>query len=358
MRNIGDDPVRRFYSSGQGWNMFNSALLTQELREFLQEEIEFVDYVTSRMGRQCSRLVEIGCGYGRYLEWASRRGLSYFGLDLVPWLADMGSLRAQQLQMQFPNWQGHVENASVDQIDQILLAQTQIDITAGRPLVLFPFNCFGNLNRVEAVMQALSRLGADVLISTFKDDEETITIRKAYYQNCGYETNLTHSRISNGVLIQADEGLRAYAYSIRYLKELFERHGFALASPVKNLSRIGVGLLFQPHKARTEESVQTDCSMSVRLMIAQPCPKSSTELLEILEGSARVVELMGHQLSVETTLPCERGAIVRVMTEKDECLGEVLEVVQFSPETVRLSLGLRTISSDLLTLMQNRRRAP
>ena len=72
--------------------MFDARFLTKEVKVYLDDEEAFVEHV---MSSGYDYLVEVGCGYGRYLDWAMSRGYSYAGLDIVPWMVDIGRVRAE-----------------------------------------------------------------------------------------------------------------------------------------------------------------------------------------------------------------------------------------------------------------------
>ena len=84
--------IEQFYGERKGLEENVPTLIFSLLRSeaYLTEEEEVL---LEAMMRGYSRLVEVGCGYGRYLNWAVSRGYDYLGLDIVPWLVELGQLR-------------------------------------------------------------------------------------------------------------------------------------------------------------------------------------------------------------------------------------------------------------------------
>lgn len=233
MRN---EHVRQFYGDSLGWNMFDAKFLTPALEEFLDIESASLSEVFETHP-QYNHLVEVGCGYGRYLNFALDRSLAYDGLDLVPWLINIGKIRVQRAQGSCAHARCAVHNLSAEKLSALL-----DDPIANRrkwcSMVFFPFNCFGNIARLREVMETLQKAGSDVFISTFQLDAVTTELRKTYYANCGFR-RLESRLCDQGVIITSEEGLHAYAYSQEFLTDLFAEYGFQCNS-IELLGRIGI----------------------------------------------------------------------------------------------------------------------
>ncbi|MBX9690490.1 MAG: class I SAM-dependent methyltransferase [Candidatus Obscuribacterales bacterium] len=213
--------IGQFYGERKGWRMFDAKSLTPEIKRYLNAESEFL---ARAMQNGYGTLIEVGCGYGRYMEWALSRNFGYLGLDIVPWLVDMGQLRAKQAQLKFPNSRAAVILHAAEDLDKIL-KNLSADHPLQNSLVFFPFNCLGNVAHFDMVLDALKNAELDVLVSTFKTDASATKIRKDYYKNCGYE-KLNSRILKQGLLIVSEEGFHAMAYHEDILINAFKKRGF------------------------------------------------------------------------------------------------------------------------------------
>lgn len=216
--------------------MFDSSFLTTELELYLATEANILNGVVDNS--KINHLVEIGCGYGRYALWAAERRLRYDGIDLVSWMIDIGKLRLKKIRHLHPAFQGQVHHLPAANVLSLFEKQPSQE----RPLLFFPFNCFGNISDLKSTLENLRGFNGDLFISTFKVDEPTTEIRKIYYSRCGY-TAVKHQTISEGTLVTSDEGLHASAYSSIYLISLLQKYGFANVSQ-REFANIGLGYHF------------------------------------------------------------------------------------------------------------------
>jgi hypothetical protein len=299
---LSKERVTSFYSCLYGWNMFDAKLLTHELEQFLSEEGRVLETLCGQT-ESPTLLIEVGCGYGRYMRWSIAHGFSYLGCDLVPWLIDMGQIRLAALKKEHPDSQASLHTLSIERLAELMPG----DSGSVSTLVFFPFNCFGNLSNISPVMETLARCADEVFISTFRTDEITTTLRKAYYANCGYSDLVTY-KTQVGSLVSSKEGLHAIAYSADYLERLFARYGFELNSAV-NYGTIGVGYHFSPDKSQSAITQdiqhhlgQIEClPMPVTLSILQDNAQESHpgELLEFENYDTLLVGVTPHELYLE-----------------------------------------------------------
>jgi hypothetical protein len=233
-----EEDVRHFYDAGRGWNMFNAVYLTTALRHFLQQEkIVLGKLVTSQ---PIGHLLEVGCGHGRFMKWALRRQLHYDGFEIVSWLADLAAMSAGFLRAEYPPQRCQVHNHSVSEMERAFADIPPPTLNGQVGLVLFPFNCFGNVADREEVVAALARHTGQVLVSGFLTDGAATEQRAAYYAHCGY-TNVTWQEDDLGVLVRADEGLHSYAFRDDFLKAVFAGHGFQL---LQKSEFAGIGITY------------------------------------------------------------------------------------------------------------------
>jgi SAM-dependent methyltransferase len=239
-RKRSDLNVREFYTSGGGDRMFSAVMLTPAVAEFLSLEERFVVEVFGAL--KSRHLFEVGCGYGRYLRWAEGCGVDYDGVDLVSHLVEAGRRRLsgsastrQKLHV------GSCRDVAA-LFDQEGLGDRKSDV-----VVLFPFNCFGNVAEPERVVHSLRRIRARVLISGFLTTAAATEQRRAYYCNNQF-TALRDSRDARGVLFTSAEGLHSYAFDGDALEALLGAEGFKLTQ------RRALGPIAQAQLFEIEES--------------------------------------------------------------------------------------------------------
>lgn len=236
-RKLSDSHVREFYASGGGERMFEREHATDAVRTYLEEEAQHVVRVFERLSPR--HLFEVGCGTGSYLEWAERQHVDYDGVDLVSHLVEAGRkrLRGSAQTRQKLHVGSCREVASL--FDEEGLTERGTDV-----VVLFPFNCFGNVAEPSRVVQSLRRTGARVLVSGFLPNAEGTSARKEYYSKLGY-SSITEEHDRHGVLFSSAEGLHSWAMEPAVLDQLFEAEGFRLVERAA-LGPIGVASLFEP----------------------------------------------------------------------------------------------------------------
>jgi SAM-dependent methyltransferase len=240
--------IGQFYGERKGWRMFDAQFLTPEVGAYLTEEEEVL---LEAMQRGYKRLVEVGCGYGRYLNWAVSRDYDYVGLDIVPWLVELGQLRIGNARKKYPKANCRILLHPAEEIAGISDIANSPD---ERTLAFFPFNCLGNVSQFEAALDSLKDSKVDVVVSTFKTDGTATKIRKTYYQNCGYE-QLNSRLMKEGLLIVSDEGFHAMAYYFNWLMNAFRKRGFDLVATCESGA---VGSIYYFEHGQKNVSAETD----------------------------------------------------------------------------------------------------
>jgi len=230
--------LMRVYGHSHGWKMFDSRYLTPAVRTHLTREVDGLNAILAAFpGYQ--RFVEIGCGYGRLLEWSIGKGLCYDGLDLVSWIVHLGQIHSRRLLARYPRAQASIHCLPAEAVDTLFppcLFPT--------PAVLFfPFNCLGNVRRIADVLAAVARTPCDVIVSTFNTRPETTAARIAYYAACGFSQLESENR-PEGTLIRSMEGLHTCAYSDAHYRAMFDRFGFSQVT-VQEVGRHGHLLYFR-----------------------------------------------------------------------------------------------------------------
>ena len=156
------------FFSRYGGAMQDTSLFTPAIGDYLAAEMVFVEQVMRERG--LNHLLEIGSGPGRYRQWANERGLHYDGIDFVRDLVHKaepyggGPLRS------------HVHYASADDLDR-LFEREALHAADYKTLVLFPFNCFGNIAKNAKVIRHLATLELTAVVSTYQLTEDATNER-------------------------------------------------------------------------------------------------------------------------------------------------------------------------------------
>jgi hypothetical protein len=222
--------VRAFYAAC-GWRMFDAGALTAPVSAYLEAERALIERLLDESNSRIDRLVELGCGYGRLAPVAARRALRYDGVDLVDWLLDLGRLQA-----------GRCDDVYLHHCSAETLQSVVPKAPAG--LAVLPFNFLGNLGHPERCAAELRGLGVSVIVSGFETHAAATAARVDYYQRCGYQ--MTHvSRVADGVVVAASEGLLSLAYNAGALRDLMQRCGYRAVAQ-HSLGDVGRATVFVP----------------------------------------------------------------------------------------------------------------
>lgn len=236
-RKLSDSQVRDFYASGGGEKMFVREHSTPAVQAYLEAEALAIVRVFEKLSPK--HLFEVGCGTGSYLDWAEREHVDYDGVDLVSHLVEAGrkrltgSARTRQ--------KLHV--GSCREVAS-LFAEEGLTSRGTDVVVLFPFNCFGNVAEPSRVVHSLRRTGARVLVSGFLPNSEATTARREYYSKLGF-TSIAEETDRHGVLFTSTEGLHSWGMELAVLDALFEAEGFRLVQR-DQLGSIATASLFEP----------------------------------------------------------------------------------------------------------------
>jgi len=240
---IAEDNVAKFYGQNNGWRMFDGRILTAEVAAFLVEESRCIANYLENSANTLNQFVEIGCGYGRYLHVALKHKVSYRGVELVQWLAELGKARINACPLP-KNCSAQIEHLSAEHLHCLFPNPTQS--IAAKSCVFFPFNCFGNLSSPLRVLGELKGRNSEVIISGFSCSDKATQARIAYYARCGC-TGLSSRLRDTGVEISSDESLQSLAYQPEKLEMLLNEFGFRLTKRISH-SLIGEIFFLSPFK--------------------------------------------------------------------------------------------------------------
>lgn len=360
--------IQNFYARFGGWNMFDVSSLSIEVKDFLEAEVGILTEIFKNH-QSYEHLVEVGCGYGRYMKWAMEHKFRYDGIDIVDWFIDLAQARVENFRRIDHEIRCSAYHIAAESISEIVFEKGGAHHSA-RALVFFPFNCFGNVNSLSATVESLRDLGSDVIISTFKTDGVTSNIRKDYYEKCGY-TNLEISSFPAGALITSNEGLRAYAYEADFLQQLFEENGFKLEE-AREFDKIGKYFLFRyishskdfPLERRAfkrQKSIKT-----VQLMVLEESAKNSTEkshLMPLNYANALTKDFSLNSIRISLDRPVSEGYILKMdlllqssettegLSEKSsekilKLAGQVTKVIQLADNSYDIVVKLFNVSEE------------
>ena len=303
--------------------MFDSHPLTPELKGYLSAEAEFLGKVAKAGGYKT--LIEVGCGYGRYLDWALSRGYHYLGMDIVQWLVELGQLRTARAKKKFPDLSCGVIRHPAEEIDRAV-RELALDHPEQKALVFFPFNCMGNVAQFDTVVDSLAKTNLDLIVSTFKTDATSTKHRKEYYGKCGYE-QLNSRILKQGLLIISEEGFHAMAYHQDVLVNSFAKRGFELAQQDDSVT---VGNIFyfkhgNPGGKKEDAEVEVSTARGAAIEIAMyaivddpilhlnPESESSAELLTFQEYPVSCRAISSDLLQGRSGVAIEEGTPLRLV---------------------------------------------
>lgn len=232
-----DKDVKLFYAQRGGAKMLTEPCPSRHVMDFFKQERAALETIF-RKHPAYRGLLEIGCGQGRHLAWATNSGLHYHGVDLVPWLVQRAR---RSMAARIYSARCRLNVLSVNNIHKLLDAEKNA-LQPSASLAFFPFNCFGNLAQPRKSVAALAKCGIDSFVSNFRPAPIATLMRMHYYGQCGY-TGLTQETTPSGSLVRSAEGLSSYAYEPAYMDSLFDSSGYRKPETFE-LGKLGIGYLY------------------------------------------------------------------------------------------------------------------
>jgi WD40 repeat protein len=241
-----------FYAANGGNEILNVRNYPQTLLTFLEKErAAFLKGISqAKAERGYNVLVEVGCGELENIKIAQDTQLKYAGVEFSPGAAAAANRKISR---------NRIENATVQCVDILDLKPEDLAFNGeDRPIFIFPFNLLGNIAPISLLFSKLLYLGYDFMVSIYKTDSPTNTMRLAYYQNCGYKSIAMNEDDKGNIIFSSDEGLYTVAYSQRYLAKLLSAMGFKVST--SESSEYGLMLyaqsLCKPKQALTQQASQ------------------------------------------------------------------------------------------------------
>ncbi|XOU94692.1 MAG: methyltransferase domain-containing protein [Candidatus Kerfeldbacteria bacterium] len=199
-----------FYANGLGDQLIDESCYPQSIKDFLRDEEAYLTIISSSF----DILVEVGCMHGRYLDWTVKNGKKYIGIDPVKRYITVGKNSVSSLELDPEDYKfilGSAEDLP------LLLSDVLSNQSKGRVLLLFPFNCIGNMSDLSAVLKSVHDTGFSYLISTYNTDSYANYCRMEYYQQCGFKM-IKMDLKSEGILFTSVDDLHTIAYHINYFQ--------------------------------------------------------------------------------------------------------------------------------------------
>lgn len=332
--------IKRLSGDALGLNRFDARQLTPALAAFLSDESQTLNDIF-KTNPYYNHLIEVGCGYGRYLHWAVTRGLSYDGLEETPWFMEMAEVRLQRLQSAFPNVRGAIHAIPASKMG-ILLENTHDQHKHRCTLAFFPFNSFGVPTTGEDILKSLYHANADVVVSAFKPDAASSEIYAQYYSDCGYSDIQFHPH-KLGQRFFSNNGpgsLNLIAYEPDLLIQRFKKNGFILDT-TEETGTIGTMYHFKTATDKHNATQTFDPSdrryrretlalpVTLEVLEEKDLSRNSSQEESLLQpDSGRLLEfhrdtgvtqnISAGGLLVTSNQPLEGGMLIRVSIELSE----------------------------------------
>lgn len=240
-----------FYQS-HGWNMFDFGVLTDIVKLYLEREVNALDFIFEKYGFH--GLVELGCGYGRMLDWTIDKKANYYGVEIVKWLFELADVRIK-LKSKDSDLHLSAHHLCASHIHLVLnqLKNNHKQDALGKSLVFFPFNLVGNISDLDQTFSTIRKYNIPVLLSCFDDSELATKARAEYYNLCRYK-NIKYNKTDQGDFFTSDEGLNTVAFSKKYLGEFLKKHNFIIEETIPLLDGIATGYLLGRPELRLKQS--------------------------------------------------------------------------------------------------------
>lgn len=224
--------TRTFFETTLADRLMDPECFSAEIKDYLKQETAMVNAIESFI----DVLIEVGCMNGRYLDWAIEHKKRYIGIDIVA--RHIGAGRRAVLERGLPADSCQFLLGNAEEISQLIPPETLL-VDKARTLLLFPFNCFGNVVNVNRLMESLQRIDLPFFISSYQLTEYATACRFEYYKRCGYR-EINVFRDEAGVSFSSPDGLKTTAYHPEHLQQLFSGYGI----PIKVISWSSLNLAY------------------------------------------------------------------------------------------------------------------
>lgn len=207
------------YESIAGDKLVDQSLMPNCIRLMLEAETQLLD----RLSSQCEVLIELGCMYGRHLDWAAMKEKDYIGVDTSQRYFEIFKSR-QLLLPQSQMKAEFVHSSALDAISRLKCVKRLRESA----LFFFPFNSFGNMSNPKSIFRELTLNKLSFLISTFGVDNEATSCRTEYYLKSGI-TELSIKRLEERVIVTS-RGFRSIAYDDSFFAFMSHKNRSSITS--------------------------------------------------------------------------------------------------------------------------------
>lgn len=199
-----------FYRDHGASAIMRAAHFPDDMLPFFQMESLAVLEALSRYG--CSTLVELGCYDGRSLEVARAAGVEYVGIDV-----NAAAVKRVRCRIEA---EGLADRARA-QVGDAMRCTDWIDhVTAGRPLLLLPFNLLGNFPSPQALLKGIKQAGGVAVLSVFTASAAATDLRRDYYTACGINPLEQYTDADGGVIFRSGNTFQSRSFTPQALAEL------------------------------------------------------------------------------------------------------------------------------------------
>jgi hypothetical protein len=238
VNNGGINPTRENIQRNNLEQMVEPDNYTPEIKSYLCQSRQICTEILS--AGLHGDLIDIGCGDQGFSVNINSfainfNNISYHGIDI-----NAESIR--KLKSSIQRTHCHRLRASIHDGEKIydFIKENRLD----RVLTSFPFNVLGLRDNPKSCIESAIKAKSDILIYTYSLSRAATKIRKNYYKNCGFKEIKT-MEYYEGILISSNDGLRSWAYSQRFLQDLFSTTNYVYL--VGRFGNIGVFIYASSH---------------------------------------------------------------------------------------------------------------
>ncbi len=212
-----------FYSTPPGRQIMKVKNFTVDIKTYLEEERAIFTRILGNPKTEYNIVVEAGCGALTNIEVANCKTPKprYIGIDF-------DTTEISNAQEKIRDTEGY-ENASAKYLTVLDISRQKLNIAQSeseKPLILFPFNLIGNVAPISKLICNMVTEKLDFVISLYTTTPRAVSMRRQYYENCGYR-NIKHTidPLKSSVFT-SDTGMYTVAYDYAYIRNLLRSFGY------------------------------------------------------------------------------------------------------------------------------------
>lgn len=173
-----------------------------------------------------SRLIEIGCFDGRYMEFSSIYGIDYLGIDI--------NSIGQKLFKQKSVLRNHKEHKAIFALMDVENYKW-LSYADRHSIIVLPFNFLGIVRNIETFLVRSVQNNSSLYVSLFENSTQTELSRLQYYTKCSVDNIMIKKNNFGGKHFYNYRGFSSHSFSMPSLRKLisaldmeiiFEMHGY------------------------------------------------------------------------------------------------------------------------------------